>query len=280
VFPKLKGCTDEAELADLTWQDFREGVLSSPIGGSKEMGLQLMYSANCVSSDRSAPDTMGVVGKVETILARMTQMPDDNTQIWLVHTALHPRLKDDVAYAADSKPWPTYAAFRANLVNHAATFDQMIARESGRAGGQDSKGNARQKRRFRRSSSDGQQRVHPKFSKRSSADKGSGDSGGGGKFRSSKGKPAGGSGGSGDITCYTCGDKGHIARNCPKDKVGSAATAAGDDSNAMQLNSSSAKLPVCAVVDSSAQQPPPPPVGEARCRCRKVWLTRIDYYYY
>jgi hypothetical protein len=21
------------------------------------------------------------------------------------------------------------------------------------------------------------------------------------------------------------------------------------------------------------------PVGEARCRCRKVWLTRIDYYY-
>jgi hypothetical protein len=22
------------------------------------------------------------------------------------------------------------------------------------------------------------------------------------------------------------------------------------------------------------------PVGEARCRCRKVWLTRIDYYYY
>jgi hypothetical protein len=22
------------------------------------------------------------------------------------------------------------------------------------------------------------------------------------------------------------------------------------------------------------------PLGEARCRCRKVWLTRIDYYYY
>jgi hypothetical protein len=22
------------------------------------------------------------------------------------------------------------------------------------------------------------------------------------------------------------------------------------------------------------------PVGEARCRCRKVWLTRIDYYYH
>jgi hypothetical protein len=22
------------------------------------------------------------------------------------------------------------------------------------------------------------------------------------------------------------------------------------------------------------------PVGEARCRCRKVWLTRIDYHYY
>jgi hypothetical protein len=22
------------------------------------------------------------------------------------------------------------------------------------------------------------------------------------------------------------------------------------------------------------------PVGEARCRCRKVWLTRIDYYWY
>jgi hypothetical protein len=21
------------------------------------------------------------------------------------------------------------------------------------------------------------------------------------------------------------------------------------------------------------------PVGEAQCRCRKVWLTRIDYYY-
>jgi hypothetical protein len=22
------------------------------------------------------------------------------------------------------------------------------------------------------------------------------------------------------------------------------------------------------------------PEGEARCRCRKVWLTRNDYYYY
>jgi hypothetical protein len=159
----------------------------------------------------------------------MQQQPCDLTKIFLVHRAAHPKLKDSIAYTADSQPWATYAAFRANLVNHAGPFDQQIAR--GTPGDTNGGDNARYRRNQRRNFTP-HQHLKP--------------SGGMNKPSHGKGKPKPKP--DGPPTCYGCGEKGHIRKHCPKEqKVGTAAAVACNDS-------SEAELPACAAVDSSVRQ--------------------------
>jgi hypothetical protein len=159
----------------------------------------------------------------------MQQPPCDLTKIFLVHRAAHPKLKDSIAYTADSQPWATFAAFRANLVHHAGPFDQQIAR--GTPGDTNGGDNARYRRNQRRNFTPHQQ-LRP--------------SGGVNKPSHGKGKPKPKP--DGPPTCHGCGEKGHIRKHCPKEqKVGTATAAACNDS-------SEAELPACAAVDNSVRQ--------------------------
>jgi hypothetical protein len=172
---------------------------------------------------------MQTAGEIEGLWSRMQQQPCDLTKIFLVHRAAHPKLKDSIAYTADSQPWATYAAFRANLVNHAGPFDQQIAR--GTPGDTNGGDNARYRRNQRRNFTP-HQHLKP--------------SGGMNKPSHGKGKPKPKP--DGPPTCYGCGEKGHIRKHCPKEqKVGTAAAVACNDS-------SEAELPACAAVDSSVRQ--------------------------
>jgi hypothetical protein len=185
--------------------------------------MQILYECASKRSDLKQPKTMQIVGELEVAWSRIQQQPDDVVKIWLVHKAAHPRLKDSIAYTADSKPWASYLPFRASLVNHACPFDQMIARESGRTPADaNGEGNAR----------------HRRFQPKGGVNK-PGNSFGKGKF---KPKPPG------PPTCYGCGEKGHIRRDCPKEqKVGTAAAVACSASR-------DAELPACAAVGSGVQQ--------------------------
>jgi hypothetical protein len=48
----------------------------------------------------------------------------DNVKIALVHRAIHPDLRPDVAYQPDGRPWATYKDFRTNLNSVASHFDE------------------------------------------------------------------------------------------------------------------------------------------------------------
>ncbi|WIA18141.1 hypothetical protein OEZ85_009617 [Tetradesmus obliquus] len=205
VFSQLKGC-NPADLTDgsYTWDDFCQGVLGSALAGRKETDMQILYDCSGKRSDRKQPQTLQIVGELEVLWSRMQQQPDDVTKIWLVHRAVHPKLRDSIAYTADSMPWATYTAFRASLVNHAGPFDQMVARESGRTPADAiGEGNARH-RRFQRRNFTPRQHFQPKGGVNKP-----GNGFGKGKF---KPKPPG------PPTCYGCGEKGHIRRDCPKEQ--------------------------------------------------------------
>jgi hypothetical protein len=70
--------------------------------------MQILYECASKRSDLKQPKTMQIVGELEVAWSRMQQQPDDVVKIWLVHKAAHPRLKDSIAYTADSKPWASY----------------------------------------------------------------------------------------------------------------------------------------------------------------------------
>ncbi|WIA32172.1 hypothetical protein OEZ86_003021 [Tetradesmus obliquus] len=109
VFSQLKGC-NPADLTDgsYTWDDFCQGVLGSALAGRKETDMQILYDCSSKRSDLKQPRTLQIVGELEVLWSRMQQQPDDVVKIWLVHKAAHPRLKDSIAYTADSTPWTAY----------------------------------------------------------------------------------------------------------------------------------------------------------------------------
>lgn len=206
VFPQLKDCSDPEQLMDgsWTWAHFSNGVLGSALGGRQETDLQLFYECLSVHSDVHKPDTMGTVAKLESIWSRMQQQFCDLMKICLVHRAVHSKLKDLIAYTADMKPWVCFADFRANLVNHATPFDKQIARTAGRQPGNGGNGNGNARdRRNRNRGAPPRQPFKPI---------------GGVQKHNGKGKSKPKVTGKREpLTCYGCGEKGHIQRNCPKE---------------------------------------------------------------
>ncbi|WIA18604.1 hypothetical protein OEZ85_010044 [Tetradesmus obliquus] len=210
VFPQLKDFSEPEQLMNgsYTWEDFSSGVLGSALAGRQDTDLQLFYECLSVHSDVQKPDTMGTVAKLEAIWARMQQPVSDFLKICLVHRAVHAKLKDLIAYTADMKPWLLYADFRANVVNHAVPFDQQTARAAARQSSNGGGGNGVNSR-DRRS----QQRGFPPRQPFKPAGGVQKPQHGKGKFQpkpkfTGKREP---------VTCYGCGEQGHIRRNCPKE---------------------------------------------------------------
>ncbi|WIA38903.1 hypothetical protein OEZ86_005056 [Tetradesmus obliquus] len=197
-FPDLKDTQPEQLLDGIyTWQDFCRGVLQSPLGGRKQTDLQIMYKCQGVRADMNKPDTMGIVAQLEGLFSRMQVQLCDSTKIFFVHRAVHPELREQIAYAADGTAWGTYAAFRANLVNHAEPFDQQIERKASRSGGfkgDGKQGGARNRR---------QQQRHQQQPSLAA-------NGGVKKSQHSKGAFMG--------KCFNCGKPGHRADTCKQPK--------------------------------------------------------------
>lgn len=138
-----KQLVTEAMLAagniSVSWDDF-VAHMKLFAGGKTPTQLSVLLELFVQRTDKSKPVcTSATLNTIETLFGKFEMPLSDVTKIGIVWRAIHPELRPLVAYQVGGQEWPSYEAFRTNLVSRAAHFDkewnaQLKRRDNGDKG--------------------------------------------------------------------------------------------------------------------------------------------------
>jgi hypothetical protein len=253
----------------MDFEYFKQRMEGSSLGTGMRTDLQRMYGINAVRTDTSKPcSSIATLGLLESMFSEMEVKLCDLSKIFYTHKAMHPGIKDRIAYQQDGSPWPSWDTFRKHLISLAAHFDATVnSRPSGNPGGY-TRGGARDTRRMLRGNTQATTSAAPAAAaaagnlrspgwhppSRGGSVGGRGGGGGGGRGRGrfhpyqrpagEQRRPAAAAAAPGEIICWHCRQPGHVQATCPlKTASGSGQVSEGGVCGA-----------VCATISSGEEQ--------------------------
>jgi hypothetical protein len=221
----------------MDFEYFKQRMEGSSLGTGMRTDLQRMYGINAVRTDTSKPcNTIATLGLLESMFSEMDVKLCDLGKIFYTHKAVHPGIKDRIAYQQDGSPWPAWDPFRKHLISLAAHFDATVnSRPSGNPGGY-TRGGARDTRRMLRGNTQATTSAapaaaaagnlrspgwHPPSRGGSVGGRGGGGGRGRGRFHpyqrpaGAQRRPAAAAATPGEIICWHCRQPGHVQATCP-----------------------------------------------------------------
>jgi hypothetical protein len=107
----------------VSWGDFKEHM-GKYAGGKTPTQLSVLLELFSFRTDKDkSVSTASMVNKVEALFGKLVSPLTDVTKIAIVWRAIHPVLRSLVGYMPSGQEWPTYEAFRTNLLSRAAHWD-------------------------------------------------------------------------------------------------------------------------------------------------------------